>query len=39
LKSIPAGGINITVEGKNFDIIQDPHIYVIFNDRTFLSVS
>jgi hypothetical protein len=38
LRGIPAGGINVTVEGRNFDVIQEPMIYVVYNGTSYLSV-
>ncbi len=35
-KGIVSGGINITVVGDNFNYIQDPEMYVIFQNRRFL---
>ncbi len=32
---IPSGGINITVVGANFNYIQDPEMYIAFQDKTF----
>lgn len=31
-KGIPSGGINITVVGANFNIIQDPKMYVVYQE-------
>lgn len=36
-KGIPAGGIKITVTGKNFNYIQKPQMYVYFENKQFLS--
>ena len=33
---IPSGGINITVVGGNFNYIQDPKMYVVYQVREFL---
>lgn len=38
-KGIPAGGILITVTGKNLAYIQNPQMYVYHNGKMFLSVS
>ncbi|CAG7720399.1 unnamed protein product [Allacma fusca] len=35
LRGIPAGGINITVEGRNFDVVQEPFIYVMYNGTSY----
>ena len=34
-KGIPSGGINITVVGANFNYIQDPEIYIIFQEKRY----
>ena len=34
-KGIPSGGINITVVGANFNYIQDPEIYIIFQNKRY----
>lgn len=39
IRGIPAGGINVTIEGRNFDVIQEPHMYVLFNGSKYISVS
>ncbi|KAF6215982.1 hypothetical protein GE061_000319 [Apolygus lucorum] len=36
-KGIPAGGIRITVNGQNLNCVQQPQMYVIYNDKRFLS--
>lgn len=36
-KGIPAGGVKITVVGRNFRSIQEPKIYVYYNDQQFTS--
>ncbi|KAL1129886.1 hypothetical protein AAG570_012830, partial [Ranatra chinensis] len=36
-KGIPAGGIRISVLGKNLIYVQDPQIYVIYNDKMYYS--
>uniref|UniRef100_A0A1B6HCH7 Sema domain-containing protein n=1 Tax=Homalodisca liturata TaxID=320908 RepID=A0A1B6HCH7_9HEMI len=36
-KGIPAGGILITVTGKNLAYIQNPQMYVYYNGKIFLS--
>jgi hypothetical protein len=38
-KGIPAGGIRISVSGKNLAYIQNPQMYVYYKDRMFGSVS
>ena len=35
---IPSGGINITVVGGNFNYIQDPKMYVVYQVREILSI-
>ena len=35
-KGIPSGGINITVVGDNFNYIQDPKIYVVYQGERYL---
>lgn len=37
-KGIPAGGIKVTVHGKNFNSIQSPNMYVYYRDRMFNSL-
>lgn len=37
IRGIPAGGINVTIEGRNFDVIQDPQMYVLFNGSKYTS--
>lgn len=32
---IPSGGINITVVGANFNYIQDPEMYIVFQDKKY----
>jgi len=39
IRGIPAGGINVTIEGRNFDVIQDPFMYVLYNGSKYISVS
>jgi plexin A len=34
-KGIPSGGINITVVGVNFNYIQDPKMYVIYQNKRY----
>jgi plexin A len=34
-KGIPSGGINITVVGVNFNYIQDPEMYIVFQDKRY----
>uniref|UniRef100_A0A1A9VAI8 Sema domain-containing protein n=1 Tax=Glossina austeni TaxID=7395 RepID=A0A1A9VAI8_GLOAU len=36
-KGIPAGGIQISVVGTQFNYIQNPNMYVIFKNKTFVS--
>ncbi|XP_015599492.1 plexin-A2 [Cephus cinctus] len=36
-KGIPAGGIRISVTGKNLGFIQNPQMYVYFDDKMFIS--
>jgi hypothetical protein len=38
-KGIPAGGIRISVSGKNLAYIQNPQMYVYYKDKMFGSVS
>jgi plexin A len=38
-KGIPAGGIRISVSGKNLAYIQNPQMYVYHKDKLFRSVS
>jgi hypothetical protein len=38
-KGIPAGGIKISVSGKNLAFIQSPEMYVYYNNKKFTSVS
>jgi plexin A len=38
-KGIPAGGIRISVSGKNLAYIQNPQMYVYYKDNLFGSVS
>lgn len=38
-KGITAGGIRITVSGKNFAYIQNPQMYVYYEQKVFFSVS
>jgi plexin A len=38
-KGIPAGGIKISVSGKNLAYIQSPEMYVIYENQKFTSVS
>jgi hypothetical protein len=38
-KGIPAGGIRISVSGKNLAYIQNPQMYVYYKDKLFGSVS
>jgi len=32
---IPSGGVNITVVGGNFNYIQDPEMYVVYQDKRY----
>lgn len=36
-KGIPAGGIKITVTGKNLGYVQKPQMYVYYENKQFLS--
>ncbi|XP_033218924.1 plexin-A4 [Belonocnema kinseyi] len=36
-KGIPAGGIKITVSGKNLAVIRSPQMYVYYDDKMFVS--
>lgn len=38
-KGIPAGGIKISVIGKNLAYIQNPQMYVYYEEKMFISVS
>lgn len=38
-KGIPAGGIRISVTGKNLAYIQKPQMYVYYEQKMFISVS
>lgn len=38
-KGIPAGGIKISVTGKNLAYIQKPQMYVFYEQKMFISVS
>lgn len=38
-KGIPAGGIKISVSGKNLAYIQKPQMYVYYQQKMFISVS
>jgi hypothetical protein len=38
-KGIPAGGIRISVSGKNLAYIQNPQMYVYYKDKMFGGVS
>lgn len=38
-KGIPAGGINISVTGRNLGYIQKPQMYVFYEQKMFISVS
>lgn len=38
-KGIPAGGIKISVTGKNLAYIQKPQMYVYYEGKMFVSVS
>lgn len=38
-KGIPAGGIKISVTGKNLAYIQKPQMYVYYEQKMFISVS
>lgn len=38
-KGIPAGGIKISVTGKNLAYIQNPQMYVYYEGKMFISVS
>ena len=32
-KGIPSGGINVTVVGLNFNFIQDPTMYIVYQEK------
>lgn len=38
-RGIPSGGIIITVDGTNFDVIKEPKMYVVYKEKEFSSVS
>lgn len=38
-KGIPSGGIKISVTGKNLAYIQNPQMYVYYENKTYASVS
>lgn len=38
-KGIPAGGIKISVTGKNLGYVQNPQMYVYYENKMFISVS
>lgn len=38
-KGIPAGGIKISVTGRNLAYIQNPQMYVYYEQKMFVSVS
>lgn len=38
-RGIPSGGIVITVDGTNFDVIKEPKMYVVYKGKEFSSVS
>lgn len=38
-KGIPAGGIKISVTGRNLAFIQKPQMYVFYEQKMFISVS
>lgn len=38
-KGIPAGGIKISVTGRNLGYIQKPQMYVFYEQKMFVSVS
>lgn len=38
-KGIPAGGIRVTVTGKNLAYIQNPQMYADYENKTYTSVS
>lgn len=38
-KGIPAGGIHISVSGRNLAYVQNPQMYVYYNDMMTVSVS
>lgn len=38
-RGIPSGGIIITVDGANFDVIREPRMYVLYKGKEFKSVS
>ena len=35
-KGIPSGGINVTVVGSNFNYIQDPAMYIVYQEKRFV---
>jgi len=32
-KGIPSGGVNVTVVGLNFNYIQDPAMYIVYQEK------
>lgn len=38
-RGIPSGGIIITVDGTNFDVIREPKMYVVYREKEYTSVS
>lgn len=38
-KGVPAGGIKISVTGRNLGFIQKPQMYVFYEQKMFISVS
>lgn len=38
-KGIPAGGIRLSVTGKNLNSVLNPQMYVFYEDKMYLSVS
>lgn len=38
-RGIPSGGIVITVDGTNFNVIKEPKMYVVYKGKEFSSVS
>ena len=35
-KGIPSGGINVTVVGSNFNYIQDPAMYIVYQEKRYV---
>lgn len=38
-RGIPSGGIIITVDGTNFNVIRKPKMYVMYKDKEYTNVS